>query len=244
MVTDRLADLLPTPDAISDRNLRNEGVAEARIECVGNIMIDTLDANIGRARALDLAGIVERQRIGGGSTGDRAPVDDGFAVLTMHRPSNVDDKAVLEGLAGFMLERVAAEMPLIWSLHPRTGKQLARFGLRDRVTAAEGVVLIRPVGYHEMLRLNMGARVMLTDSGGLQEECCVLGTPCITLRENTERPVTLWEQGGLSKLVGHDPAALASAFAEMRSEPRRPFRPPLWDGHTAERIVAALVQTG
>ena len=134
-------------------------------------------------------------------------------------------------------------MSLVWPIHPRTEKQLKTFGLWERVSGCENLVLLHPVGYHEMLRLNMDASLMLTDSGGLQEECCVLGTPCMTLRWNTERPVTLREHGGASVLVGNAVENLRSAYAETKRQPRTPQRPPLWDGHTAERIVAELVAT-
>ena len=160
--------------------------------------------------------------------------------MTMHRPSNVDTCEVLEPLIRFMLDEICADMPLIWPIHPRTQKQLKAFGLWDEVTTHERMILLRPVGYHEMLRLNIGASLMLTDSGGLQEECCVLGTPCMTLRWNTERPVTLREHGGASILVGNAVDKLRKAYNELRNHPRSPRRPALWDGKTAARIVQIL----
>ncbi|MBN1558501.1 MAG: UDP-N-acetylglucosamine 2-epimerase (non-hydrolyzing) [Lentisphaerae bacterium] len=230
IVTDRLAHLLFTPDALADRNLAAEGTAPERIRRVGNIMIDTLERHRAAAAALDPQAVA----------GAAAAADGGFAVLTLHRPATVDCRDRLVPLVRLLADELSAELPVIWALHPRTRKQLDAFGLRAAVETAPGLKLIEPIGYREMLRLNMGARLMLTDSGGLQEECCVLGTPCITLRPNTERPVTLQEHGGTCILAGHDPAAVRAAFRRLRDAPRKPFRPPLWDGHTAERIVAAL----
>ncbi len=238
LVTDRLSDLLLTPDELSSENLRKEGVPEEKIKFVGNVMIDTLEAH--RASAADLAveDIVEQNRL---LPSDLRPPAADFAIMTMHRPSNVDRRDVLEPVIDFLLAEICADSPLIWPIHPRAQKQLKDFGLWERVTACENLILLHPVGYHEMLRLNMGARLMLTDSGGLQEECCVLGTPCMTLRWNTERPVTLREHGGASVLVGNAVKNLRQAYLETRSQPRTPQRPPLWDGQTAKRIVEALL---
>ena len=145
---------------------------------------------------------------------------------------------VMAALMAFFVEDVAPNMPLIWPLHPRSRKQLESFGLLTRLHAARNVILTQPLGYHEMLRLNMGARTMFTDSGGLQEECCVLGTPCLTLRRNTERPVTLADRGGTCFLVGNDVRRIRETYRKERETPRRPHRPHLWDGHAAERIAA------
>jgi len=239
MVTDRLSDLLLTPDALSDENLRQEGVAKERIVCVGNIMIDTLDANRTKAEQLDLNAIVAEKRISGA---DVPLEDDGFAILTLHRPSNVDRAETLAPIVEFLVQEVSETLPLLWTLHPRTRNNLQTFGLWETVTATPNIHLVNPLTYHEMVRLNLGARIALTDSGGLQEECCVLGTPCVTMRFNTERPVTLLEHGGFSKLVGHDIDAARAAFHEMRVMDKREHRPPLWDGHAAERVVSALVE--
>jgi len=137
----------------------------------------------------------------------------------------------------FLIEEVAAQMPVLWPVHPRTMKQLALFGLWGRAETTSNMLLMHPLGYHDMLRLNMDARIMLTDSGGLQEECCILGTPCLTLRWNTERPVTLKEHGGASVLVGNNVERIRNEFRSTLSSGFRPSRPELWDGHTAERIV-------
>jgi UDP-N-acetylglucosamine 2-epimerase (non-hydrolysing) len=241
LVTDRLADLLLTPDRMSGENLKREGVPEERIVFVGNIMIDTLEANRAQAAALDIRDIltVNALAVLPADLPNMNAVD--YALMTMHRPSNVDDPAVLGPLIDFLCAEVAAKMPLIWPIHPRSGKRLKESGLWDRTLGTPGMVLLRPIGYHEMLRLNMAARVLLTDSGGLQEECTVLGTPCLTLRWNTERPVTLREHGGASVLVGNDVERIRAEFRKTLASKRKPMRPELWDGHTAGRCLRAIL---
>jgi UDP-N-acetylglucosamine 2-epimerase (non-hydrolysing) len=242
MVTDRLSDLLFTTDEIADANLRAEGVAEARIRRVGNVMIDTMERQRATAAALDPRRLCETHALEPGSPPPPPLADGAFAVLTLHRPSNVDDPAVLRALVELFASEIAARLPLIWPVHPRTRKQLEALGLWQRARDARNLILTEPLGYDEMLRLTLGARVMLTDSGGLQEECCVAGTPCLTLRWNTERPVTLKEHGGASVLVGNDPVRIREAFRAALAEPRSAHRPPLWDGRAAERIVAAFLE--
>ena len=238
LVTDRLADLLLTPDRISNKNLKAEGVSDERIAFVGNIMIDTLEAQREKAAARNITELVQRELLE--SRALPALPENGFAVMTMHRPSNVDQEETLRPLIDFLTNEVAKDMPLLWPIHPRAKKQLELFGLWEQVR--EKIILLNPLGYHDMLRLNMGAKLMLTDSGGLQEECCVLGTPCLTLRWNTERPVTLKEHGGASMLVGNNVKKIRNAYQEVLCSQRTPQRPELWDGHTAERIVEALLQ--
>ena len=240
LVTDRLSDLLFTPDLLSTENLRGEGVAEEKIRFVGNVMIDTLEANREKAEAMQIETILQENLL---DPSQKLPGHIGeYSVLTMHRPSNVDKKEVLEPIVNFLLDEVCEKELLIWPIHPRTRKQLERFGLWEEVSKHPRMILLHPVNYHEMLKLNMSARCMLTDSGGLQEECCVLGTPCLTLRWNTERPVTLREHGGASVLVGNDVEKIRQAYAELSQSERRPQRPKFWDGKTAKRCLEAILE--
>jgi UDP-N-acetylglucosamine 2-epimerase (non-hydrolysing) len=241
LVTDRLSDLLLTPDMLSSKNLRREGVPEEKIHFVGNIMIDTLEANRKEASKLQIKKIIEENLVEGCKYPQINPVDNGYTVMTLHRPSNVDSKEVFVPLINFLLSEVTKGNLFIWTIHPRARKQLITLGLWDDVVNHPSLILLEPVGYHEMIRLNMGARIMLTDSGGLQEECCVLGTPCITLRWNTERPVTLRKNGGASVLVGNNIERIQKEYYKTLTLKRNPSRPELWDGHTAERIVEILM---
>lgn len=245
VVTDRLSNVLFTTDHIADENLRREGVDEEVICRVGNIMIDTLEHERANAAALDVAEVIERNRLGEGP-GERHGMPEGsrlegdYAVLTMHRPANVDSAAGWRPLLD-ALDEIASVMPLVFPVHPRTRSRLEEFQLWNALAQHRGLVLLRPLSYRDLLRLNMTARVVLTDSGGLQEETTVLGTPCLTLRENTERPITLRENGGTNQLVGSDPGRIRRAFREALTMVRSPHRPDLWDGHAADRIVARLL---
>ena len=244
LVTDRLCDLLLTPDMLSSENLRKEGVPEHKIQFVGNIMIDTLEANHNKAEALDIEDIIKNNVLEDEKkyTSHFSGCISSFAVLTMHRPSNVDQQKVLEPLFHFLTDEVAAERPLIWPMHPRNMKQLKTFGLWEKAINTPNLILLHPLGYHEMLRLNMGAVIMLTDSGGLQEECTVLGTPCLTMRWNTERPVTLRKHGGSSVLVGNKIEKIRKEYRKTLNITGKPDRPELWDGHTAERCLEAILK--
>jgi UDP-N-acetylglucosamine 2-epimerase (non-hydrolysing) len=141
-----------------------------------------------------------------------------------------------------MVNEVSNEIPLVWAVHPRTEKQLKSFDLWEDIMSNPNIYLVHPLGYHEMLKLNMKASIMLTDSGGLQEECTVLGTPCLTLRWNTERPVTLREHGGASVLVGNNIEQIRKEFFDTLKQSRKPERPELWDGKTAERCLQAILK--
>ena len=241
LVTDRLSDLLLTPDRLSMENLKKEGVEDGRIGFVGNIMIDTLEMQRSTASSLDIEDIVTRNLL---LPGSRIPeiFEEKFAVMTLHRPSNVDHRDVFTPIIDFLTGEVASELPLLWPIHPRAKKQMEAFGLWEQIVATPSLVLLHPVGYHDMLRLNMSAKLLLTDSGGLQEECTILGTPCLTLRWNTERPITLQEHGGASVLVGNNVERIRKEYHHALKKERTPYRPELWDGNTATRCLEAILK--
>ena len=221
LVTDVLSRWLFTSEPSGDENLRREGADPAHVHFVGNIMIDTLRANLGRAQTLDTL-----ERLG------LAPAS--YAVLTLHRPSNVDDPETLRGLFG-ALEDIHQQLPVVFPVHPRTRASIAS----QLGGQAPKLLLTEPLGYLEFLRLLADARLVLTDSGGVQEETTVLGVPCLTLRANTERPVTVTH--GTNTIVGQDPARIrAAALALLEGEPPKGRIPELWDGGTAGRIVDVL----
>lgn len=241
LVTDRLADLLLVPDRLSAKNLLGEGCTNEQVVMVGNIMIDTFDANLEKALAISKSDIINRNVHS--ETSSKVVLEDhNYAVVTLHRPSNVDDKETLKGILNFLANGVAEKMPIIWPVHPRTEKQLKNFNLWDVLLAIPNIQLVYPLGYHDLLQLNMNAKVMLTDSGGLQEECTVLGTKCITMRWNTERPITLKEHGGVSVLVGNDLQLLEKEFQIFLKEDVKAIRPEMWDGKTALRCVDAILK--
>lgn len=241
LVTDRLSDLLLTPDLLSSQNLRKEGITDEKIKFVGNIMIDTLQNNLELVSDFHLDKIIEKNFIDNQNLIPNKIKNNNFGLITMHRPSNVDDKEVLEPIIRFLLEDVVKDMYLIWAIHPRTQKQLVKFNLWEDVLKNDNLFLLHPIGYQEMLKLNSNARVMLTDSGGLQEECTVLGTPCLTLRWNTERPITLKENGGASVLVGNNIVRIKKEYKKILVQQRVPIIPDLWDGKTAKRCLEAIL---
>src|SRR5688572_990561 len=222
LVTDRLADLLLTPSRDADENLRREGIEKEKIVFVGNVMVDTLLHGLPRARRE-----LMREQLG---IGDR-----GYALVTIHRPSNVDASERLTSLMT-ALGRVAEAMPVVFPIHPRTSTRLTT---RDREVLGD-VRLLEPPPYHAMLDLIAGARVVITDSGGLQEETTALGIPCLTIRHNTERPVTVTE--GTNQLAP-DPDVVVRLALEARPN-GGPRRPEGWDGKAAERIALTLVSRG
>jgi UDP-N-acetylglucosamine 2-epimerase (non-hydrolysing) len=242
LVADSICDLLLTPDPLSSENLRKEGVAENKIKLTGNIMIDTLENNRLKAENLNIEEIIKANSVNGSWNHNIKSFSGGFGLMTLHRPSNVDKKDVLEPIVRFILDEVCEEMPLLWTVHPRTRKMLDSFGLLDEVLSHKNLILLEPLGYLEMLKLNMNARVILTDSGGLQEECTVLGTPCLTLRWNTERPITLREHGGASVLVGNNIQLIRNEYNEAKKKVRIPVIPEFWDGHAAERCLNAILE--
>lgn len=243
LVTDRLSDLLLTPDLISSKNLEEEGVKDERIQFVGNIMIDTLEANREKANEFSISNIIENNLIENQKVLNLEHFNSSpYALITMHRPSNVDIEEVFAPIIEFLAQEVTQDLHLIWPIHPRSAKQLKLFGLWENIIDSDKIILLKPIGYHQMLRLNMGAKIILTDSGGLQEESTVLGTPCLTLRWNTERPVTLKEHGGASVLVGNNISRIREEYQNALKSPRQPVRPQLWDGKTAQRCLDAILK--
>jgi UDP-N-acetylglucosamine 2-epimerase (non-hydrolysing) len=221
LLTDAVAEWLFTTDRAGDENLRAEGVPERRIHFVGNIMIDTLRTNLARARETDARG-----RLGIGK-GD-------YALLTLHRPSNVDDPARLGSLLE-VLEEIHRELPIVFPVHPRTAA-----AIRKRLGGAEPALPLRePLGYLDMLGLMSEAKLVLTDSGGIQEETTVLGVPCLTLRDTTERPVTVSE--GTNTIVGSDPTTIRAEVRKvLDGNGKRGRIPEGWDGFAARRIADVL----
>jgi UDP-N-acetylglucosamine 2-epimerase (non-hydrolysing) len=223
LVTDALADLLLTPSEDADENLRREGVPNKKIVCVGNIMIDSLVDNLPKARQ---SAILSKHHLNGG----------GFVYVTLHRPSNVDQEGSLT-LIMEHIKRLTRQLPVVFPMHPRTRKMCAQFGIS--LDESAGLRVIDPIGYHDSLCLTENARLVLTDSGGLQEESTFFRTPCLTLRPNTERPITVTL--GSNKLT--DPERLSTDLqAVFAREPRFGTVPPFWDGHAASRIIQSLVQ--
>jgi UDP-N-acetylglucosamine 2-epimerase (non-hydrolysing) len=250
LVTDRLSDLLLTPDKLSIENLKKEGIQDSKIKFVGNIMIDTLESNRDQAANMEIYKIIEDNLIDGQTTNNGHPelvewrrtINNKYALMTMHRPSNVDKKEILEPIIRFLLDEVTNDMCIYWPVHPRTQKQLQNFGLWKELMQNQKIVLLSPLGYHEMLKLNLEAKIMLTDSGGLQEECTVLGTPCLTLRWNTERPITLREHGGASVLVGNNIERIRKEYRNAIQMTHTPNRPELWDGNSAGRCLKSILE--
>ncbi|HYG82200.1 MAG TPA: UDP-N-acetylglucosamine 2-epimerase (non-hydrolyzing) [Pyrinomonadaceae bacterium] len=229
LLTDQIADLLLTPSRDADENLKAEGIPDWRIRFVGNVMIDSLFNQLRRAEQSTV-----REDLG--------VAGRDYAALTLHRPSNVDDPQTFGRILD-ALEEVSRRLPVIFPVHPRTRKALAESGLASRVARAPNLRLIEPLGYLDFLRLYSGARLVLTDSGGIQEETTALGIPCLTLRENTERPVTV--ELGTNVVVGTDAQRIISAAQAALDAPRDggpAVVPPLWDGRTADRILDALLE--
>ncbi len=222
LATDVLCDVLWTPSPDADRNLIAEGIPAERISRVGNIMLDSFEMS---RPAIEAANMPAELGLASG----------GYAVVTLHRPSNVDEPEQLARLAA-ALERVQARLPIVFPVHPRTAERLAAAGL-DRTLAAAGVRLIAPAPYISFMSLVLGAGAVITDSGGLQEETTYLGIPCFTLRENTERPITIDEGTNVLATAEILPGLLDAALARGDARPRRPE---YWDGRTAGRCLADL----
>ena len=231
VLTDQVADLLYTTERSAESNLIREGVAAERVRFVGNVMIDSLLHNreFARTPAFSLAAA--------GFDPEIIDSGNGYGVVTLHRPSNVDHPETLASLLGMLLE-IARQLPLVFALHPRTRANIERFDLGHLIDDPR-LILLPPQGYLEMLGLMASARIVLTDSGGLQEETTALGVPCLTLRENTERPITV--EQGTNTMVGRDTDLIRrEADAILAGRGKQGRIPELWDGHAAERIANDL----
>ena len=226
ILTDTISDFLFCTEQSGVENLLHEGIAAEKIFLVGNVMIDTLLKNREKAEAS-----VILQELG--------LEPQGFVVLTLHRPSNVDDPAIFVRILD-ALEVIQRDLPIIFPVHPRTIKNLAATGLGRRLAALPNIRAIDPIGYLDFLKLMASARLMLTDSGGIQEETTILEVPCLTLRFNTERPITTTI--GSSQLVGNDPDRILAGYAQIMENHHDSRIPPLWDGHAAERIIKILAE--
>ena len=227
VLTDQLATWLFTTEESANRNLLREGIAEEKIHFVGNVMIDTLLAHRKLAMLRDKPAEFDLSA-------------RGFGVVTLHRPSNVDEEERLASLVAVIC-RAARRLPLLWPLHPRTQSKLRSFGLDERLVSA-GVVLTRPLGYLDFLCCISNAAVVITDSGGVQEETTILKVPCITVRRSTERPVTV--TAGTNVLAGTDPDAVWRACVNHRTSEPVTAAPPFWDGQASERISRVLLADG
>lgn len=223
IVTDTLADILWTPSPDGDENLVKEGVAEEKIDRVGNIMIDSLEM---------MRDKIEHQV----SFGEFNLVEKQYGVLTFHRPANVDDPETLKKLCS-VLVNISKKMPMVFPVHPRTLNNLQSFGLMEPLKTEKNIILTEPLSYVRFMNLVLNCRLAITDSGGIQEETTYLGIPCLTMRPNTERPITITQ--GTNRLCDLD--LLEKHVEEVLHQEHKKYTPPkLWDGHTARRIVNSI----
>ncbi len=225
ILTDTISDKLFVTEKSGLENLKNEGIPASRVHLVGNVMIDTLLKSRARAEKSTILTALEL-------------TPKKYVAVTLHRPSNVDNKEQFGAiLAAF--EQIAEKTPIVFPVHPRTRKNIAGMGLAGRIDAIANLKMIEPLGYLDFMKLMSESAAMLTDSGGIQEETTILGVPCLTLRKNTERPITI--EQGTNRLIGCDTKTIVDAFAETQSHPPVGKTPDLWDGKAATRIVELLV---
>lgn len=225
IVTDGLSDLLFVTEKSGRDNLIKEGTARDKIHFVGNVMIDTLLNNLTKARDSKILETLQLQ-----------PRE--YGVVTIHRPSNVDDDKNLKKYVELLL-RMQKKLPLVFPVHPRTNQRIQKSGLAKKVKSAQNLILVEPLGYLDFLKLMSASRLVLTDSGGIQEETTILKVPCLTMREDTERPVTITE--GTNILVGTNPNNIYKNFNKVLRSKKAGKRPRFWDGHAAERIVKTIL---
>ena len=226
ILTDSISDILLTPSLDGDENLLNEGIDKSKIFRVGNVMIDSLFSNLKTVENNDIA-----NQLSGPSE---------YALVTLHRPSNVDDFDTFNRIINSIIE-ISTKIKIIFPIHPRTRKMAAKFNLLDHIKNSTNIILIEPVGYFDFISLMSKSKFVMTDSGGLQEETTALGIPCITLRENTERPITVSE--GTNTIVGTDKDLIISTSNEiLNSGGKKGQIPDLWDGKSAKRIADVLLQ--
>ena len=227
IVTDSICDILLTPSDDGDENLMNEGVHESKIHMVGNVMIDSLFSNLEVAKNLD---VITKYKI-----------SNDFVLVTLHRPSNVDDKKVFSNIIS-AIEELSGDAEFVFPMHPRTRKMAETFELYTRIESIPGMIITEPAGYLEFISLMSKSKLVLTDSGGLQEETTALGIPCLTIRENTERPVTITQ--GTNQLVGTNKTKIIQAGKDaLKGHGKSGNIPKYWDGKTSSRIVDVLLQS-
>ncbi len=227
LLTDAISDLLFVSEPSGLQNLKHEGIPDEKVHFAGNVMIDTLRANLEHAQHSKILNELGLQA-------------GGYNVVTLHRPSNVDDATVFGGITN-ALDAIQQDLPTIFPMHPRTVHNLPKLGLADRFAAMKQLRVVEPLGYLDFLKLTANAAVVVTDSGGIQEETTILGVWCLTVRENTERPVTV--TNGTNTLVGTDPDRIISTYRRRRAETLdHPPVPDKWDGRAAERIAEVLAQ--
>ena len=228
VLTDSVSDLLLVSEPSGVENLHREGISPDRVHLVGNVMIDTLQRHLERARQSKIHGrwSLNKRKYG---------------LITLHRPANVDDRRTFDGMID-AFETVQRELPLVFAMHPRTRQRAEQFGLLSRLESLPGLHLSPPMGYLEFLHLLADSAVVFTDSGGIQEEATILGVPCLTLRQNTERPVTITH--GTNTIAGTTSASIMDAFSRVDEiRERAAITPPLWDGQAAQRIAKIIDST-
>lgn len=227
VLTDSISDYLFVTESSGVDNLKREGIEESRVFFVGNVMIDTLERH--RVKS-DQSKILDDLKLAGGK----------YGVVTLHRPSNVDDHKAFRRIINALIE-IQKDIKIVFPIHPRTSNNLKSSGLDEILNKLPNIVIVKPLGYFDFLKLMSHSTVMITDSGGIQEETTILGIPCITVRENTERPVTVTE--GTNRLVGTDTETIITGYRESLNGSRKGNRPKFWDGKASERVVQILLDS-